>query len=124
MNIHVGNLAAAVSESDLRRAFGAYGQVASAAVIKDRDSGQSRAFGFVEMPDADEARAAMDGLNGTDLKGKPLRLSEAKTQGGRREDRGSLSGPAMRRPGTGRGSFGGGDQPEGRGSAHDPQEFK
>ena len=101
MNIHVGNLAAAVSESDLRRAFGAYGQVASAAVIRDRDSGQSRGFGFVEMPNDAEALAAMEKLNGTDFGGRKLTINEARPMeprsgGGRGGDRG------------GRGGYGGG----------------
>ncbi len=84
MNIYVGNLAPAVTEAALRQAFEAFGQVASAAIIMDRDTGRSRGFGFVEMPNEDEARAAMTELNDKDLMGKPLRVSEARTQGGQR----------------------------------------
>lgn len=119
MNIHVGNLATEVTEADLRQAFEAFGQVASAAVIMDRDTRQSRGFGFVDMPNDDQARAAMEGLNGHDLKGKPLRLSEARSQGGR----GGGRGP-RRDAGSGRGRFGSGDASEGRGSAGAAEDFR
>lgn len=89
MNIYVGNLASDVTEDDLRQAFEAYGQVGSAAVIMDRDTRQSRGFGFVEMPDEGQARAALSELNGKDLNGKALRLSEARSQGGPPRGRGS-----------------------------------
>jgi cold-inducible RNA-binding protein len=75
MNIFVGNLASDVTDDDLRQAFGAYGQVSSASVIKDRDTGQSRGFGFVEMP------------NEKNLKGKNLRVSEARGKAGGRGGR-------------------------------------
>jgi len=87
MNIFVGNLASDVTDDDLRQAFGAYGQVSSASVIKDRDTGQSRGFGFVEMPNDEEARAAMTALNEKNLKGKNLRVSEARGKAGGRGGR-------------------------------------
>jgi RNA recognition motif-containing protein len=103
MNIFIGNLAGDVSDDDLKQAFAVHGQVAAASVIKDRDTGQSRGFGFVEMPNAEEAKAAIAALNGTDLKGKAVRVSEA-------------HGPAGGRGGRGGGRGGGGaERPGGRG---------
>lgn len=84
MNIYVGNLAREVSEDELRQAFEAFGQVTSAKVITDRLTGASRGFGFVEMPSDDEAKEAMSGLNGTELKGRELKVDEARP---RRESR-------------------------------------
>lgn len=78
MNIYVGNMAYGVTEEDLKEAFGAFGQVASANVIRDQYSNQSKGFGFVEMPEAAEAQAAISGLNGKDLKGRALNVNEAK----------------------------------------------
>jgi RNA recognition motif-containing protein len=85
MNIYVGNLAREVTEDDLRGAFEAFGQVTSAAVIKDKFTGESRGFGFVEMPARAEAESAIAGLNGEDLKGRSLNVSEARPRrsGGR-----------------------------------------
>jgi len=97
MNIFVGNLAADVTDDDLKQAFAAHGQVASASVIKDRDSGQVRGFGFVEMPNDDEARAAVAALNETDLKGKPLRVSEAHGKSGGRGGAGGRGAGGGRR---------------------------
>lgn len=89
MNIYVGNLSAEVSEADLRQAFEAFGEVASIKIIKDKFSGKSRGFGFVEMPSNEEAQSAIEGLNGKDLKGQSLNISEARprseNRGGRRE---------------------------------------
>jgi len=78
VNIYVGNLSRDVSEDDLRGAFEAFGKVTSAAVIKDKFSGESRGFGFVEMPEKAEADAAIAGLNSTDLKGRTLNVNEAR----------------------------------------------
>jgi RNA recognition motif-containing protein len=78
MNIYVGNLARAVSEDDLKETFQAFGEVAKAAVIKDKFSGESRGFGFVEMPNKDEAEKAISMLNGKDLKGRSATVNEAK----------------------------------------------
>ena len=96
MNIYVGNLSFSVSETDLREAFAAYGQVATASIIKDKFSGESRGFGFVEMPTKEEAEKAIAALNGKDLKGRTMTVNEAKP----RTDR--------PRTGGGRGGFGGG----------------
>jgi RNA recognition motif-containing protein len=85
MNIYVGNLSWEVSEDELRDAFEAFGQVTSVNIIKDRYSGQSRGFGFVEMSTESEAQAAISGLNGTSLRDRTLNVSEARprTEGGR-----------------------------------------
>ena len=85
MNIYAGNLPLTLTETELRQAFETYGQVASAKIITDRSSGESRGFGFVEMPAQAEARKAIDGLNGSDLKGQALNVNEARPrQEGRR----------------------------------------
>ena len=78
MNIYVGNLSYEVTEEDLRQAFGAFGQVESINIIKDKYSGESKGFGFVEMPDKAEAQSAIEGLNGKELKGRALKVSEAR----------------------------------------------
>ena len=86
MNIYVGNLSREVAEDELRQAFEAFGQVTSVNVIKDRYSGESRGFGFVEMATKSEAQAAINGLNGTSLGERTLSVSEARprAEGGRR----------------------------------------
>ncbi len=78
MNIYVGNLAYSVTEEDLKKAFEAFGQVASANVIRDQYSNQSKGFGFVEMPDASEAKAAISALNGKELNGRSMNVNEAR----------------------------------------------
>jgi RNA recognition motif-containing protein len=78
MNIYVGNLSFNASDDELKEAFAAFGSVESASIIKDKYSGQSRGFGFVEMPDRDEALKAIEGLNGSDFKGRSLKVNEAK----------------------------------------------
>ncbi len=78
MNIYVGNLAWAVTDDDLRQAFAEFGKVDTASVIKDKYTGRSRGFGFVEMPDNEEAQAAINELNGKDLKGREVKVNEAK----------------------------------------------
>lgn len=78
MNIYVGNLSFSVTEEDLRQAFQAHGTVDKAAVITDKMSGQSRGFGFVEMPNREEALKAISAVNGLDLKGRALKVNEAK----------------------------------------------
>ena len=85
MNIYVGNLSRDVTEDDLRQALEAFGKVESVNIIMDKVSGEPRGFGFVEMPDQAEAQAAIDGLNGKDLKGEALKVSEARPrrEGGR-----------------------------------------
>ncbi len=85
MNIYVGNLLREATEDDLRQAFEAFGQVTSAKIITDKFTGDSRGFGFVEMSNSTEAQAAITGLDGKDLKGRTLRVNEARprTEGGR-----------------------------------------
>lgn len=104
MNIYVGNLSREMSESELREAFEAYGEVTSAAVIKDKFSGVPRGFGFVEMPNNEEAKEAIAGLNGKELKGRALNVNEARP----RTDRPRRSGGGFGGGGRGRGGFGGG----------------
>ncbi len=92
MNIYVGNLSRGVTEDDLREAFAAFGQVASVAIIKDKYSGEPRGFGFVEMPTAAEALAAIGGLNGKELKGRTLTVNEARPRTEGRRDEGRRGG--------------------------------
>jgi len=94
MNIYVGSLSHEVTEEELRQAFEAFGQVTSAKIITDRYSGESRGFGFVEMPIEDEAQSAIDGLNGKELKGRTLTVNKARPRTERPRGRG--------RPGGGR----------------------
>lgn len=81
LNIYAGNLAYTVTEEDLRQAFSAYGTVERASVIMDRLTGRSRGFGFVEMADEAEARAAIEGLHEADLKGRKMLIREARPKG-------------------------------------------
>ena len=83
MNIYVGNLSYDTTEADLRTAFGVHGEVDSVRLITDRDSGRSKGFGFVEMPDEGAARAAIDALNGTEMQSRTIKVNEARP----REDR-------------------------------------
>lgn len=78
MNIYVGNLSYSLSESELRDAFAAYGEVSSVKVLMDRETGRSRGFGFVEMPNQAEAEAAVAEINGKEVGGRPLRVNEAR----------------------------------------------
>ena len=78
MNIYVGNMAREVTDEDLQQAFETFGQVSSATVIKDKLTGVSRGFGFVEMPAKAEAQSAIDGLNGKELQGQALNVNEAR----------------------------------------------
>jgi RNA recognition motif-containing protein len=84
MNIYVGNLSREVTEDDLKEAFEAFGQLTSVNIIKDKFSGEPRGFGFVEMASKDEAQAAIEGLNGTDLKGQNLNVNEARPRADKR----------------------------------------
>ena len=106
MNIYVGNLLGDVGDDDLRQAFEAFGQVASATVIKDKFSGESRGFGFVEMSSKDEAQSAIEGLNGKELKGQSLNVNEARPRTERRGGRGGYGGSGGGQ-GGGKGGYGG-----------------
>jgi RNA recognition motif-containing protein len=96
MNIFVGNLAFTTTEAELSQIFAPYGIVERVQIIMDRETGRSRGFGFVEMPDMAEARAAIEALNGTSLGGRALTVNEARP----REERGGLrgDGDGRRRP--------------------------
>jgi cold-inducible RNA-binding protein len=78
VNIYVGNLARELTEEELQEAFAEFGEVTSAKIITERDSGVSRGFGFVEMASGSEAQAAIAGLNGKELKGRTLTVNEAR----------------------------------------------
>lgn len=99
MNIYVGNLSRDVSEEELRQAFEAFGQVSTASIVKDKFSGASRGFGFVEMPDKAAAESAINGMNGKELKGRMLNVNEARP---RSDDRRGGGGGGKRQGGGGR----------------------
>ena len=92
MNIYVGNLSPEVNEDDLREAFEAHGQVSSVKVIKDRFTGEPRGFGFIEMPEQEEAKTAMESLNGNELKGKSIIVNEARSRTDKRRGGGGGGG--------------------------------
>lgn len=100
MKIFVGNLSYSTRDEDLRSAFAAFGEVTEAVVITDRETQRSRGFGFVEMSDQDAAKNAINSLNGKDLGGRNITVSEARPRENR-EGRGPRAGGA-------RGGFGGG----------------
>ena len=104
MNIYVGNLSHDATEDSLRDAFAAFGQVESVNIIKDRFSGESRGFGFVEMPSKAEAEKAIEEMNGKDLMGRAVNVNEARPKN---DSRGG---------GGGRGGYGGGGGGRGGGS--------
>lgn len=83
MNIYVGNLAYGVTQEELRDAFATYGDISSVNLITDKFTGESKGFGFVEMPNNSEADAAIKGLNETPLKGRNLKVNQAKPRGER-----------------------------------------
>jgi RNA recognition motif-containing protein len=80
VNIYVGNLARQVTEDELRTEFEAFGQVDTVSIIKDKFTGESRGFGFVEMSNAEEAKKAIEGLNGKDVGGRALNINEARAR--------------------------------------------
>ncbi len=92
MNIYVGNLSYEVTEEDLKEAFEAFGQVESVRIIKDKYSGQSKGFGFVEMPAKDEAQSAINELNDKEFKGRTLKVNEARPRTESRGGRGGYGG--------------------------------
>lgn len=129
MKLYVGNLAYQVTEDQLREAFESFGQVESVAIIKDKFSGQSKGFGFVEMPADAEGQAAIEGLNGKDFNGRAIKVNEAKPRtegsqgrgGGRRGPGGGgggggpRGGRGGRGGGSGSGGGGGGGRSQSRG---------
>jgi hypothetical protein len=108
-NIFVGNLPYAITEGELEELFAQHGQVGRAQIIIDRETGRSKGFGFIEMPNDDEAQKAMDALNGHDMGGRKLQVNEARPREER--PRGSFGGGG----GGGGGGFGGGGGGGGRG---------
>ena len=101
MEIYVGNLAYATTDEGLKAAFAAYGEVTAVRVVTDRMTGRSKGFGFVTMPDAAQAQAAIDALNGHELDGRTVRVNESQPKPPRSDrDRGD------RRGGGGRGGYG------------------
>jgi len=121
-NIYVGNISFQTSEQDLDAAFSAYGQVERVQIVKDRDTGQSRGFAFVEMPDNADADKAMAALNGADLGGRTLTVNEARPRearagggyggggGGGNRFGGGGGGGGNRSGGGGGGAGGGGNR--------------
>ncbi len=87
MNIYVGNLSYNVTEDDLKAVFSEFGEVDSINIIKDKFSGQSKGFGFVEMPNNSEADKAIEALNETELKARNLKVSQAKPRSERSSGR-------------------------------------
>ena len=83
MNIYVGNLAYSVTESELKDAFAEFGEVSSVTIITDKISGQSKGFGFVEMPNNSEADSAIKALNESSIKGRNIKVNQAKPRGER-----------------------------------------
>ncbi|WP_236888815.1 RNA recognition motif domain-containing protein [Desulfoluna limicola] len=106
MNIYVGNIAYNMSDDELRSVFENFGDVDSARIITDRDTGRSKGFGFVEMPDEDQASAAVEALNGSDMMGRTLTVNEARPKKPR-NDYGGGGGGGRR---GGGGGYGGGDR--------------
>lgn len=104
MNIYVGNLGYQLTEDDLKAAFLAYGEVESARIITDRDTGRSKGFGFVEMPERTQAMAAIEALNGKDLGGRTVTVNESRPKAPRSGGGGFGGG----RGGGRGGGFGGG----------------
>ena len=92
MNLYIGNLSHQATEADVQQAFEAFGQVASTAIIKDRVSGESRGFGFVEMPATAEAEAAIAGLSGKELLGREVIVNEARPRANDRNGAGRRDG--------------------------------
>jgi RNA recognition motif-containing protein len=97
MNIYVGNLSWQTTEADIRQAFEAYGAVSSVAIITDKNTGESRGFGFVEMASQSEAQAAIQALNGVDLGGRTLTVNEARPREERSGGGGNRGGGFDRR---------------------------
>lgn len=109
MKIYLGNLSYEVTEEDLKTALEQFGQVESVTIISDKHSGRSKGFGFAQMTSRTEAQAAIEGLNGKELKGRSLNVNEARAQSESRGNRGAGRG------GYGRGGGGGGRGRQGRG---------
>ena len=127
MNLFVAKLDFNTSSDDLRNAFEAFGEVSSAKVVFDRDSGRSKGFGFVEMPNDDEARQAIDELNESELDGRTIVVKEATPKedrgGGGGYNRGGGGGGGYNKGGSG-GGYGGGGGKTGGGGGFRDDDFK
>jgi RNA recognition motif-containing protein len=108
MNIFVGNLSKDVTDDDLQGLFSEYGQIKSVKVIRDIFSGESKGFGFVEMPGLSEAQKAINELNAKDVKGKKIVVNEARPKNDNRRSGGGGRGGSHRGGGGGRGGSRGG----------------
>ncbi|OGR28371.1 MAG: RNA-binding protein [Desulfobacterales bacterium RIFOXYA12_FULL_46_15] len=106
MKLYLGNLSYEVTEDDLRQALEPFGQVESVTILKDRDSGRPKGFGFAEMASKAEGQAAIEGLNGKELKGRALNVNEARPRTENSGGRGGYGGG--RKDGYGGGRSGGG----------------
>lgn len=102
MNIYVGNLSYDITEEELRLAFEQFGEVESVNIIKDKFSGQSKGFGFLEMRSKAEGQSAINDLNGKEIKGRTLKVNEAQPRSGKRGGRDGFGG------GRGKRGYGGG----------------
>jgi len=109
MNIYVGNLPYNLGEDDLQQAFEAFGEVTSSRIIQDRETNRSKGFGFVEMADDKAGKSAIEGINGTEIGGRNVVVSEAR--------------PRQERSGGGGGGFRGGNRRGGHGGGHDRGNF-
>ena len=107
MKLYVGNLSYSTTEDRLREVFSQHGEVASVALVMDRDTGRPRGFGFVEFNNDEHAKAAMAALNGKNVDGRDLTVNEAKPREGGGGGRGGFGGGGGGRGGS-RGGFGGG----------------
>jgi RNA recognition motif-containing protein len=118
MKIYVGNLSYDVAEDDLRQAFSEFGEVKSVNLLTDRQTGQSKGFGFVEMAEVSEGQTAVKEMNGKEFMGRELKVDQAKERPARSGGRGGYGGPrgggGGRRFGGGGGGYGGGNRGGGR----------
>ncbi len=115
MNLYVGNLPYRITEDQLKSTFEEFGEVSSCTIIKDKVTGQSKGFGFLEMPEHGDAEKAIENLNGRDLMGRKINVNEARP----RENRGPGGGGGARGGGYGGANEGGGDGGNGGGNGGD-----
>lgn len=110
MNIYVGNLSRQTTEDELRAEFEAFGAVTTVSIIKDKFTGEARGFGFVEMSNAEEAKKAIEGMNGKELGGRTLNINEARPREDKPRGGGGGGGGYRGGSGGGGGGFRGGDR--------------
>ncbi|MBI4339224.1 MAG: RNA-binding protein [Chloroflexi bacterium] len=117
MRIYVGNFAYEVTDQELRKAFEAHGTVSEVTLIRDRDTDRPKGFGFVEMPAASEAQAAISALNGKEIHGRAITVNEARP----RVASGGFGGRSSGGGGYGSGGYGGGGRDDSRGGGRGPR---